>query len=232
MDEIGEAVVKDYYGNRRKDIPASVDIDGLVTGYLNLPIIYMAFAEKAGRVGFLADGRAPLRVIEEGKPVNAVFQKGTVVIERELLEPYESGRRRFTIAHEAAHYISDRSISTASFKRMFDSEMDYTKDDLRDMFAIEESQIDRLGAALLMPGYIVRYNLRMIFHKARIPIYGENVLDHEDRLLIKRMAKVMDVSDMAMMIRLRDEGLFERHDLSEHMKRLKLRGGDDIYENI
>lgn len=169
LDEIGEAVVRDYYGKTLQDIPASVDIEALVTGYLKLPIVYRTFAEASEKVGFLSDGSTPLRVVEKGKPVYVVFPKGTIVIEKALLQPYETGRRRFTIAHEAAHYISDRSIKTASFKRMFDSEMTYTAEDLKGLFAIEESQIDRLAAAMLMPGYILRYNLRTIFHKDRSP---------------------------------------------------------------
>ena len=233
LDEIGEAVVKDYYGERRRDIPASVDIDGLVTGYLKLPIIYRTFAEEKGKLGFLSDGWNSLRVMEGKRVRDALFPQGTIVIEEKLLQPFESGRRRFTIAHEAAHYICERSMDAAILKCLFNSEEEYTREYLRDLFGLEEGQIDRLAAALLMPGYILRYNLRMIFYKNCIPVYGEHVLDLEDKLLIKRMAKVMDVSDTAMMIRLKDEGLFERRSISEHVGRMKLRAeGDGFGENI
>lgn len=54
------------------------------------------------------------------------FSKGTIVIERYLCTERKTGRRRFTIAHEAAHYVADESLAVAGFRREFDNEKSYT----------------------------------------------------------------------------------------------------------
>ena len=49
----------------------------------------------------------------------------------------------------------DRAIPRASFHREYDNERSYTPQDLKYLFSFEEAQIDRMGAALLMPRFIV-----------------------------------------------------------------------------
>ena len=155
IDELGEGLIRQYLGTDAERT-FCVDIEGFVTEYLKLPLLYRTFAEQdTDKIGFIADGFTPLRVFEGHKPIECVFPKGTIVIERYLRHEHESGRRRFTISHESAHYIMDRTVPYAAFHREFDNERNYAKEDFKNLFSFQETQIDRMGAALLMPKFMV-----------------------------------------------------------------------------
>lgn len=50
-----------------------------------------------------------------------------------------------------------------------------------------------------------------------IPIYGNNFLRLEDKLLVKKMAGTMGVSYTAFLIRLKELHLLARHNVSEYI---------------
>ena len=80
-----------------------------------MPLLYRSFAEEdSDKIGFIADGSTPLCVYENGEIKNRIYPRGTIVIERCLRREHESGRRRFTISHECAHYIMDRAVPSAA----------------------------------------------------------------------------------------------------------------------
>ena len=102
---MGEGLIRQYLG-KEAERTCCVDIEGFVTDFLKLPLLYRSFAEEdSDKIGFIADGVTPLRVYEGGTAVRRVYPGGTIVIERCLRQEHESGRRRFTISHECAHYI-------------------------------------------------------------------------------------------------------------------------------
>ena len=110
LDELGEGLIRQYLG-KEAERTCCVDIEGFVTDFLKLPLLYRSFAEEdSDKIGFIADGVTPLRVYENGAVVRRVYPGGTIVIERCLRREHESGRRRFTISHECAHYIMDRAV--------------------------------------------------------------------------------------------------------------------------
>lgn len=126
IDALGNSLIKNYMGQKLNGI-LSVDIEGFVQEYLKLPLMYHHFAEDdMTKLGFISDGKTPLNIFFGHRVVQKVFPKGTIVIEEYLKNKSETGRRRFTIAHEAAHYIMDRSLATASFHRECDSEKTYS----------------------------------------------------------------------------------------------------------
>ena len=154
--ELGEGLIRQYLG-KDAERTCCVDIEGFVTDFLKLPLLYRSFAEEdSDKIGFIADGVTPLRVCENGTVVGRVYPRGTIVIERCLRQEHESGRRRFTISHECAHYIMDRAVPSAAFHREFDGERAYTQEDFKSLFSFRETQVDRMGAALLMPRFMVR----------------------------------------------------------------------------
>lgn len=137
------------------------------------------------------------------------------MIEKYLRRESESGKRRFTIAHEGGHLVVERTLPRASFHREFDKERRYTARDLKDLFAFKETLIDRMGAALLMPRFMV-YNVAKAYHAEEgIPIFGDSVLRAEDKLLIHDMANTMGASYTAFFIRLKELGLLRRRSLLE-----------------
>lgn len=217
IDELGEGLIRQYL---REDAERTycVDIEGFVTDFLKLPLLYRTFAEHdTDKIGFISDGITPLQVYENQKPTRRVYPKGTIVIERYLRQEHESGRRRFTISHESAHYVMDRTVSYASFHREFDNERNYTCEDFRNLFSFKEAQIDRMGAALLMPKFMVQNVFAMYGCTNCIPVFGDSVLKPTDKLVIGQMANTMGVSFSAFMIRLRELGYLCYRPLSEYI---------------
>ncbi len=82
IDELGNSLIRNYMGERVNNETA-VDIEGFVTQYLKLPIIYHSFAEDdMSKLGFISDGKTPLNVFSDKRKQKIVFPKGTIVIER------------------------------------------------------------------------------------------------------------------------------------------------------
>lgn len=214
-EELAEGMIRHFLGKQR-ETPLFVDIDGFLRRYLRLPVEYHTFAERdTDKIGFLSDGITPLRIVENNRVVQRVFPKGTVVLEQYLLSKREDGRRRFTLAHEAGHYIMDRTIAAASFHREYDNERSYSPQELRELLSFREAQVDRLGAALLMPRFMVQNVVGRFAGTEAVTIYGDNLLRIEDKLLVQRMADTMGVSYTAFLIRLKELNLLERRDVSE-----------------
>jgi len=217
LDELGEGLIRQYLGTEAERT-CCVDIEGFVTDFLKLPLLYRSFAEEdSDKIGFIADGVTPLRVYEGGTVVRRVYPGGTIVIERCLRREHESGRRRFTISHECAHYIMDRAVPSAAFHREFDGERAYTQEDFKNLFSFRETQVDRMGAALLMPRFMVRNVAAMHGCTDRIPVYGDSILRTADKLRIKQMANAMGVSFSAFLIRLRELGCLCYRPLAEYI---------------
>ena len=78
---------------------------------------------------------------------------------------------------------------------------------------------------LLMPRFLVDRSLDEFADGKPIPLYGSNVFDPSDKLVLQRMADAMGVSYTALVIRLRGLGLLERHDLSEYVEKQFRAGG-------
>ncbi len=219
LDKISEGLLSVYAKENAGRIGLCIDIEHFITSFLKLDIMYASFAEEdAGRVGFLADGETPLLIHSKGRVVPFLFPKDTIVLDQFLLAEKETGRRRFTMAHEAAHHILKRmqpSQSTAHFHTEFDNERAYTKEELAKMFATVEWQADAMGASLLMPVKLVNINLQKAGLSNPVKIYGDMVFGTNDKLLIRQIAKTMGVSYTAFVIRLRDLNMLDFHDISE-----------------
>ena len=115
IENLCEAMIKDFFKSKHYTNVMCVDIEAFVREYLGVPIVYETFAEPdPGRVGFLSDGKRPLMVRRDGKVEEIVFPPRTAVIEKFLLSPKESARKRFTIAHEGAHDVMGRHIMTSN----------------------------------------------------------------------------------------------------------------------
>lgn len=229
IDEISEGLIKVYaeqYGNKAVQC---IDIEHFITAFLSLQIEYAAFAENdSGRIGFLADGETPLLVYLAGEITPYVYPKNTIVLDKFLLAEKEQGRRRFTMAHEAAHHILSKMYAMSSegrFHTEYDSERVYTKDELVQMFASVEWQADAMGASLLMPRYLVENALAKFHKSAPVKVYGDTVFTTGDKTKIHSMARYLGVSYTALVIRLRDLNLLEYHDVSEYIaKELRIGG--------
>ena len=101
LEELGEGLTRHYLENAHVQMAARcIDIEGLAN-YLGMTVVFETFAEEdRDKVGFLADGRTPLKIRRKGSIVSFCFPLGTIVLDSFLRQDKESGRRRFTIAHE------------------------------------------------------------------------------------------------------------------------------------
>lgn len=138
IENLCEAMIKDFMKRKHYTNAHCVDIEAFVTEYLGIPIVYETFAEPdPGRIGFLSDGIRPLWVVRGNEKKQVLFPKNTVVLEKYLQTQTEIGRKRFTIAHEGAHFVLSKHIPAqtdayAAFHSEFDTEMVYSPEMLRE----------------------------------------------------------------------------------------------------
>ncbi len=163
IDELGEEIVRQFIDGYTPDAEC-VNIELFVTDYLKLPLVYESFAEEeTDRLGFTSNGKRKLKVMREGKQVELVFPTHTIVVDSYLKKQSEDGKRRFTIAHEAAHNIFDRDNGgrcEAHFYSGFDSEKEYSVEALRERMNMCEWQANSMAAAILMPRFLVEQALQ------------------------------------------------------------------------
>ena len=232
IENLCEAMIKDFFKGKHYTNVLCVDIESFVREYLGIPIVYETFAEPdPGRVGFLSDGKRPLSVRRDGKVERVVFPARTTVIERCLLNPKESARRRSSIAHEGAHDVLGRHIPlqtspVAAFHNEFDPEMTYTQDMLKAMLSINECFTNRAAACLLMPRFLVNRVLKRHNDSRKVILYGDGILSQDQKLLIQKMADTMGVSFTAFQTRLYELDLFDHHPVDEYLHQRLRYGGE------
>ena len=221
IDELGKGIVVSYLKKKGiTQLPCFVDIEGIANS-LGLTVRYETFAEDDERkIGFLADGKTSLQVWRNGKVVSFCFPLGTIILDTSLMADNENGKRRFTIAHEVAHYILNRHNPVPQFSRAWDSERSYSQEELKNQFNMQESQADKLAAALLMPEFIIIRALEKEGVEGGIRVYGNTVVPKEDRTRLDRIAERIGVSYTALMIRLRQFCLLDYRPLCEYTDRI------------
>ena len=73
LDELGEGLIRQYLG-KEAERTCCVDIEGFVTDFLKLPLLYRSFAEEdSDKIGFIADGSTPLCVYERTEKSKTAF---------------------------------------------------------------------------------------------------------------------------------------------------------------
>lgn len=61
LEELGETIVRAYINKTRRYNTLCVDIEGLVTDYLGLTVVYETIAEDdPNKIAFLSNGKRPL----------------------------------------------------------------------------------------------------------------------------------------------------------------------------
>lgn len=224
--EIAEGLVRRVYV---KPPPDCVDIDRIAEK-LKLNVIYEQIAEPdKDKIGFTSDGKTPLLVNRDGKIYSIVFKKNTIVLDRFLLQPNEENRRRFTLAHEIGHILlmkADPSHNAACFNRVYDNERVYNLAELRERMNLGEWQANTMGAALLMPRYLMNDIVKRLFGRTTIPVFGDSTFLPDMKPILSRMSKLLVVSYTAMIIQLKKYNLLEEHAMSEYIAMTFLNGGD------
>ena len=227
LDALGDGLAKAYLKKSLTKGTMYFDIDGFVTRYLGYNIVYEIFAETdQNKNGFCADGITPLRVLRNRKVATIVFPEKTIVLDRSLLKPSENKRRRFTLAHEAAHPILDMHAGKAfegSFHTEFDKDEPLTPEMIDRLFSMKEACTNRLGAAILMPLFLIQLMLKKYNDGNKLRCYDGGVFSTEDRRKAQLMADCMEVSFSAFINRLKELNLLDRRPIDEYIsENLKL----------
>lgn len=230
IEQLCQAMIKDFLRCKRYTNVHCVDIEGFLIDYLGVSILYETF-EQQDRIGFLSDGRQALQVNRDGKSKQIIFPEGTVVLEKALLMPEEIGRKRFTLAHEGAHYILNQHIpiqTTAVFHSDFDGEMTYSTEMLRERLSVNEMFSNRAAAYCLMPDFLVYRNLQRCNNGRKIVMYEGNVLAQDQKLMIQTIADAMGVNYSPLLYRLKQLHLFDVRPIEEHLrKHFRCKGADN-----
>ena len=238
IEDLCEAMIKDFFKSKHYTNVMCVDIEAFVREYLGVPIVYETFAEPdPGRVGFLSDGKRPLLVRRGNENVEVVFPARTAVIEKYLLNPKESARKRFTISHEGAHDVMDRhiplqTVPTASFHNEYDPEMTYTHDMLKEMLSVNECFTNRAAACFLMPGFLVQRVLKRQNDSKKVILYENGILSQDQKILIQKMANTLGVSYTAFRTRLHELDLFDHRPVEDYLRSELHYGGEFDAGNI
>lgn len=166
LEELGETIVREYLRKTKRYNALCVDIEGLVTDYLGLTVVYEKIAEDdPNKIAFLSNGKRPLWVSRNEERIQVVFPKGTVVMDKVLLHENESSRRRFTLGHEGAHSVIAKQNpmqDVGCFHNEFDPERVYTIKEQKELMSFSETQADRLSSVFLMPRFILRKVMKML----------------------------------------------------------------------
>ena len=228
-DELCDGLIQQYVGNGAQ-VPTSINIDGFVRDFLRCTVVYESIAEEdRDRIGFTGDGKHPLRILKNGKVKEIVYPRNTIVLDKYLLNPNEDNHRRFVLGHEAGHILSGRinPDSPACFHHFNDRERTvYTFGDMKERYSMNEWQANIFGAALLMPRFVMIDTLKRFNGGRRLPVYGENIFHPREKVILCKMANVLQVSYTALVIRLKDLGMLNRHNLSEYIQKELRLGGD------
>lgn len=218
IEEICEEYAETYIASKSiGSLETEVDIAGLVTDFFKLKVYYVTFAEDSDNtLGHLCDGKEMVRIVIDGKVKEYIFPKNTILLSSRLKDPTEKARRRFTLAHELFHYIDTLMNGYPIEEYMLALSAGRMKNvSLEKIIAEREWRADRGAAALLMPRSLVMKVYHDIVGFEKIPVYGSDMFMPEDREHIYMIADRLGVSFTAMMIRLREFGMFDRHKTSE-----------------
>ena len=229
-EEIGEEYARKTYERDRID-SLCVDIESLATDILKLNLIYESFCGKdIDKIGFLADGRESVCVWREGKPQEVIFPWKTIVIDTDLLRNDSSGRKRFTIAHEIAHYLIDILITReqkAYAHREYDAELHNSRDKLLDVLGMPENRADRLAAALIMPKFNIDKAMERYADNKKFTIYGRSIILPDEKIRMQIMANGIGVSFSALRLRLMELNYVEYKTFDDLVKQDYLEGDFD-----
>ena len=160
------------------------------------------------------------------QPIRKCIEEGTIVIEKSLLGGGNLARRRFTLAHELAHWLLHRTYHSSS-NQQFKLRRSYVacrtenidkhifRQDMTDNER-EEWQANSLASAILMPYVTVIWAIHEAFRASGIKwnsvyVDGRNAIsEYKKREILSYVAKTYAVSMQSAEIRLEHLGYFKK----------------------
>ena len=207
-------------------IPCEVDIERFMEYHLNLTVEYKLLSPDHRILGLTAFNTGYIQVYDEDTllPSPLMVEEGTVLIDNGLLTKRNEKRMRFTLAHEASHWLLHRryfSVDNPFFENsIYDNQyiaakegrIDYRRHQLeRNDSERIEYQADSMASCLLMPIRSLRkaFVAFFRFYKAKpCTVIRGSSAEHDvyAKLLPEYVSKVFNVSKQAAKIRLEKLG--------------------------
>lgn len=181
-----------------------VDPELLLKSLLGLQIEYRHLSSDGSVLGITAYDDIGVEIIDKNEDI-FFFDGKTVLIESDLREESQTGRRNFTILHEGCHHVLKMlypkdyagGVNTRRILRYRATEISRNR---------EEWQVDRLTSAILMPRELVEQAMRLAGLGARIDILNP-IWRKEEYEKFCGMCYILGVSKQALCIRMKRLGL-------------------------
>lgn len=226
LDYIAECYIRDFNAAALKT-PQEIDIDSFVFNYLKLKQDFQYLSHCGAYLGMLVyndTNKLPVYDPVSKKPKYISAKADTVIIDNSLLEEKQECRYRFTVGHEAGHFIGhkDKFLQDMNIEPQFGNDkkpvVSCRASNLEGKFKPYcqwnqydwmEWQANYISAALLMPKSMV---LRMLYDKKLLKAINEEV--HYDpryccEMFTRVVAQTFNVSMRAAAIRLKNLSLIK-----------------------
>ena len=164
-DNLLRCFLKNEYGENKP-----IDIAKMAVSFFNLNIKYGKLSSDCSVCGIISDNN--------------------MSIEQEM---NNYGRVRFTIAHECAHFVINKTLINQKDHICFD-------------YGAKELLADIIASCLLMPKYLVDYSVEYSNLSLPITVYDNNMVKGYDYKNTKTASQLLKVSLSAFINRLKDLG--------------------------
>lgn len=220
IEAMAETVIQQYLEmvSPQKRLFCYVDISELAE-MLGFTIDYQYLSEDGTILGMTASQPVSAVICDLNRsPMVYDLDGRTILIEQRLLHPSLVGRRNFTIAHELAHQIINRTYPEeyAMENRVL---CDYRRTEQHKKIADwHEWQADALGAALLLPREAVTDAMFLHGLGKKMTVLSRKYSESRYRSFWD-MAEYLQVSRTALAYRMEQLGLLERNLLAEEAQK-------------
>ena len=193
-------------------VPDCVNIYDFVAKYLKCNVVIEDIYQSSDCLGYLSYGIKPLRVYRDGSVCEILFPTNTIVLDRFLYSSGQETKRRFTLAHEAGHFITNRINNRPYAEACYHENNGVevrTKQDLTNRFSIDEYFANRFASSLLMPVQTVKKYIRAYFDSDKVPLDEHGNLNTYDQAILKEIANKLNVSMTTFIYRLNELQLYD-----------------------
>lgn len=229
LDSIADRVVRAYRKLPEVQVARevhSVDPQLLLTKLLGLSVAFRHISRDGETLGMTSYEELEIEIFDKEEEFFS-FDGKTVLIEKDLLSGYQTGRRNFTIMHEGCHHVL-RMLYPREYADGVNSRKVLRYRSTGGTWSREEWQVDRLTSSILMPRELVEQARIRVGQRGRIkllsPVYGS-----EAYARFCQMCELLGVSKQALCIRMIGMGLVEKADLRGQFG-VDVFAGDDFNE--
>lgn len=189
----------------------NIDPSILLTSLLGLSIEYRHLSDTGQILGLTCFSEIEVDLYDDHGWFS--FDGKTVLIEQTLKsDPAQLGRCNFTIAHEGCHHIL-KMLFPKDYGNGLDARRAlYFRDSELQNYMLEESQVNSLASAILMPKFIIEEGMDAVGLPERIDILNR-IWRKDEYDKFCKLALILGVSKQALAIRMKKLNLIGQNDL-------------------